>query len=180
MFKRLRRVPTLGSSLVRILLFALEVALTVLVLISCSHLGCAREKAWQVRCIHNLHKICSVVLVYAQDWDEHFPPRQKWMDAAKTHLPPEELSQVFTCPSAYSPFGYAFNSALGSLPWEQISDPTGTVMLFECDAAKPNIHGGLRNLPQIPRHSEGDNYGFTDGHTKWKRRIFANSLRWKP
>jgi hypothetical protein len=179
-FKRLRRVPTLGSLLVRILLLAIEVVLTVLVLIGCLHIGCAREVKWQARCIQNLRKICSAIFVYAQDWDEHLPPEQKWMDAAKMHLSPEELSQVFTCPSAYSPFGYAFNSALGNLPLERLSHPATTVMLFECDATKPNAHGGLKNLPQIPRHLGGDIYGFVDGYARWKRRVFATSLRWKP
>ncbi|MFN3420565.1 MAG: hypothetical protein ACK40X_02410 [Armatimonadota bacterium] len=154
-FKRLCRVPTLGSLLVRISPLAIEV-----VLIGCLHIGCAREIKWQARCEQNLRKICFAFSAYFQDWDEHFLPERKWMDAAKMHLSPEELSQVFTCPSAYSPFGYAFNSTLGSLPLIQLSAPAETVMSFECDAMKPNTHGGLRNLPQIPRRLGGDIYGF--------------------
>jgi len=33
------------------------------------------------------------------------------MEAVKIPLPPQKTKQVFTCPAAYSPFGYAFNSA---------------------------------------------------------------------
>ncbi|MCX7968948.1 MAG: hypothetical protein N3B10_10765 [Armatimonadetes bacterium] len=180
-FKHLRCIQTVGSSLVRILLALAELVLTVFTILSCSHAGCAREVRLKTRCTQNLREIAIAFSAYTQDWDERFPPAGKWMDAAKKYLPPEKANQVFTCPSALSPFGYAFNSALSSLPLTQVTFPAETVMVFECDAKKPNAHGGLKDLPQTPRHlSEGDNYAFVDCHTQWRRRIFATSLRWNP
>ena len=159
-FKRLRRVSTLGSLLVRILLLAVEVGLTVLVLIGCLHVGCAREVKWQARCTQNLREISTAIAAYIQDWNECLPLASNWMEAMKIHLPPQKTNQVFTCPSAYSPFGYAFNSALSGLPLMQVAAPAATVMLFECDAMKSNAHGGRTILPKIPRHLEGDVYAF--------------------
>jgi len=179
-FKRLRRVSTLGSLLVRILLLAVEVGLTVLVLIGCLHVGCAREVKWQARCTQNLREISTAIAAYIQDWNECLPLASNWMEAVKIHLPPQKTNQVFTCPSAYSPFGYAFNFALSGLPLAQVTDLAATVTLFECDSTKPNAHGGMTNLPKIPRHLEGDIYAFVDGHVKWYRRIYVTSLHWKP
>lgn len=179
-FKHLRRLPTVGSLLVQFLLGVVEVVLTVLVLLGFFHVGCAREKAWEVQCRQNLREISMSISAYMQDWDDRLPPASKWMDATKRYLPKEKSNQVFSCPSASSPFGYAFNSALSGLPLTKIPYPTETVTVFESDAKKPNAHGGLTNLPKIPRHLDGDNFAFVDGNTKWVRRVFAPSLRWKP
>mgnify|MGYP001626360378 CR=1 FL=1 len=180
-FKHLRRLPTMGSLLMRVLLVVTELVLTVLVLLGFFHVGCAREKAWEFECRQNLQEISAAILAYVQDWDEHLPPASGWMSAAKPYLPKGEANRVFSCPSANSPFGYAFNDALSGLPVTKVFDPAATVMIFESDATKPNAHGGLTILPKIPRHFiEGDTYAFVDGGTKWIRRVFAASLRWKP
>ncbi len=98
-FKRLHRVPTLGSLLVRILLLAVEVGLTVLVLIGCLHVGCAREVKWQARCTQNLREISTAIAAYIQDWNECLPLASNWMEAVKIHLPPPKNQ-----PSFYLPF----------------------------------------------------------------------------
>lgn len=179
-FKRLCRTPTVGSLAVRSLLVLVETILTVLVLLGFFHVGCDREKVRQAQCTQNLREISTAIWAYIQDRNEFLPPASNWMEAVKTHLPPQKAKQVFTCPSAHSPFGYAFNSALSGLPLAQVTDPAATVMLFECDSTKPNAHGYLTILPKTPHHLEGDIYAFVTGHAKWYRRIFATSLHWKP
>jgi len=66
---------------------------------------------------------------------------------------------------------FAFNHQLSGFGQMQIDDPTNTFVLW--DAAKsytntddnPVLYDRGRSKPA--RHTEGDNYGFADGHVTW-------------
>jgi len=180
-FKRLRKFPSVRNFLARALILATELFLTVLVFLGLTHFQCGREVAWQNRCIQNLRSISLAIAKYAQDWDERLPPAQRWADAInERHLQRDVMSQVFRCPKSSFPFGYAFNAFLDSVPISQVDSLAETVLLFECDSSSPNAFGDQTNLPQRPRHLEGDIYAFVDGHAKWIRRSNVSYLRWKP
>ena len=180
-FKRLRKFPSVRNFLARALILATELFLTVLVYLGLTHFQCSREVAWQNRCAQNLRAISLAIAEYVQDWDERLPPAQRWADAInERHLQRDVMSQVFRCPKSLFPFGYAFNAFLDSVPVSQVDSLAETVLLFECDASSLNTFGDQTNLPQRPRHLDGDIYAFVDGHAKWMRRSNAFNLRWKP
>ncbi len=180
-FKRLRKFPSVGSFLVRVLIAVTELALTVLVFLGLTHFQCSREVTWQKLCTQNLRAISLAIAKYVQDWDEWLPPAQQWGDViSERYLQRDIVLQVFRCPKSSSPFGYAFNISLDSMSISQIGYLSETVLLFECDAFSLNAFGDQTNLPQRPRHLEGDIYAFVDGHAKWIRRSNAFNLRWKP
>jgi hypothetical protein len=180
-FKRLRKFPSVRNFLARALILATELFLTVLVFLGLTHFQCSREVAWQNRCAQNLLAISLAIAKYAQDWDERLPPARQWANViSERYLKREAMPQVFRCPKSPSPFGYAFNISLDTLPISQIDYPSETVLLFECDASSLNTFGDQTNLPQRPRHLDGDIYAFVDGHAKWMRRSNAPKLHWKP
>ncbi len=163
---------------------------TLLVVLVVSHTGCAVLVRKQSLCSSNL-RFLGTALSFSHDWDERFPPAAQWGDAIvgsylpqvlrsqpdQHPLPPE---QIFRCPSARSPFGYAFNAALDKMLFSKIVMPQETVLLFESDALVRNAAGDQTSLPPTPRHSDGDNYGFADGHVRWFLRHRASQLRWNP
>ena len=63
-------------------------------------------------CLSNMKQLGIGVLMYAQNWDEHFPPSNKWGDLAAPHLGSGEHDDLFKCPKATLPFGYGFNRAM--------------------------------------------------------------------
>jgi hypothetical protein len=180
-FKRLCKFPLVVSFWARALILATQLLLTVLVFLGLSHFQCGREVAWQNRCAQNLRAISLAIAKYAQDWDERLPPARRWVDAiSERHLKRDDIPQIFRCPKSSSPFSYAFNISLDRVSILQVGYPSETVLLFECDASSLNAFGDQPDLPQRPRHLEGDIYAFVDGHAKWIRRSNVFNLRWKP
>ena len=119
----------------------------------------AREKARQTSCLSNVKQIGLGVMMYAQDYDESFPPSYQWVTAgsdwplrkwAPTILPYIKNNQIFVCPSdtpsadagndSVGPISYASNAALmpgargpfGVVSLGKVARPSECVML--CDA----------------------------------------------
>jgi len=67
----------------------------------------AREKARQASCASNMKQLGTALLMYAQDWDEKFPPNRIWNSTNGRHytwryaiMPYLKNSQIWICPSA--------------------------------------------------------------------------------
>ncbi len=89
----------------------------------------AREKARQTSCLSNLKQIATATLMYAQDYDETFPPRRAGANcdtsirtgglAAHVLMPYVKNAQIWLCPSNKTPPGFCGNasaSARAALP----------------------------------------------------------------
>lgn len=68
-------------------------------------------------------------------------------------------SQVGTCPAGCQ---YSSNRYVKS--FQDVSDPSGTVLYFESEAGGPGTE-----VDVVKRHLGGSNFAFCDGHAKWSK-----------
>ena len=143
----------------------------------------------RAKCLGNVKVLAVAMLMYADDYDDTFPPAHNWCDqvqpylgrASRDHLPHirRSVAESFVCPKArHLRCGYAYNSALAGMRYEALADPGRAVLIFESDAGW-NAHGGPELLPEQPRH-QSDNYAFADGHARAGSRSEAHELQWQP
>lgn len=157
----------------------------------------AREKARQASCASNLKQLALAHLMYAQDYDEKFI-RNTYGDNATDHVilgnPRTVLNayvknaQLWVCPSrTTTTTGYWDNSFIEGLAVASVTDTTGTVLI--CDGSYwldsywkphsyPTVATGDQNgrLQEItPKHNEGFNFAFCDGHVKWSK---MSAIKW--
>src|SRR5437773_4044937 len=59
----------------------------------------------EVQCRSNMKEIQLAILMYAQDWNDTYPPAHLWADIAIAHFPKDKSAEEFRCPAAPSPFG---------------------------------------------------------------------------
>lgn len=156
----------------------------------------AREKARQTSCLSNEKQLSLAILQYVQDYDETMPMyapgnyAYNWDTACMPYL---KNTQVLNCPSATSSPGYTrYGVNYPHLSWTgggaalgNVSRPSEIAMLFEtqydnggqlklayCPSHYPvpvAADRTLNGLPLVPRHNEGINIGYVDGHCKWMK-----------
>lgn len=170
----------------------------------------AREKARQSSCLSNVKQLVLGVMMYAQDYDETLPgyhfvgsPTEynQWFEVIEPYVKNE---QIFVCPSdsnadmsAGDP-SYGWNYRFISYGTHNPGDPITTLGDFEkpaqtilmADATQYYVRGpGTTNQSYWPepRHNEGSNFGFADGHAKWHKSNFnwytgysGTGLYWRP
>ena len=136
----------------------------------------AREKARQASCQSNLKQIGLAMMMYTQDFDEEFPMTDPWADSLMPYMKNEA---IFHCPSATNDpqRSYGYNAALNLASVATLSSPAETVMNFDSQPG-PNPAGGNEIL--VPRHNEGANICYADGHVKWSKGTITSTLLWNP
>jgi len=140
-------------------------------------------------CLSHVKNISLAIQMYVADNDDRFPPAGDWCGILDEYV---KNRDVFRCPEARGTSGwdYAYNALLSAKSMYDLTDPANTVAIFESDAGR-NAAGGPELLPDEPRHSGGDNYGFADGDAQWIKRKKrpdgswakepeADWVRWKP
>jgi prepilin-type processing-associated H-X9-DG protein len=114
-------------------------------------------------CLSNVKNISLALQMYVADNDDRLPPADGWGDGLYEYVKNRE---VFNCPHAAGPEGsHAYNASLDGVALAALADPGQTIVVFESDSGW-NAVGGPELLPDIPRHSGGDHYGFADGHVE--------------
>jgi prepilin-type processing-associated H-X9-DG protein len=138
----------------------------------------ARQKAAQASCASNLKQLAIGMLMYAQDYDEHFPPAERWSELIYPYVKNE---QVFRCPGDPKlECGYAFNRALSGKRLAEITRPAETPLLFDSKTGKRNAADDGRSWPSPGRHNDGNDCAFADGHVKWFREKPSFALQTAP
>ncbi|MCE5238097.1 DUF1559 domain-containing protein [bacterium] len=153
----------------------------------------AREKARQSSCLSNSKQIGLAMLQYAQDYDEILPRVNIHPNATDYYgwislvQPYAKNAQMFTCPSrpdlkwnqvvtTYSGFGYGYfgpnGGGVAGLALGAISAPASCVMLADSPSNGYYVIDGTldssdNGFPPEPRHNDGANFCFCDGHGKW-------------
>jgi len=159
----------------------------------------AREKARQASCLSNVKQIGLAINMYVQDYDETMPPAVAGTppNIYMTYElldPYIKNTQIWECPSkpdsvVLSALGkrnvsYSFDvgTPMPSGSWRlfgapvagtyscslaQITNPSTTPLM--CDARGSVDAGFTSTIVEDPRHNDGCNYGFADGHAKWDR-----------
>jgi prepilin-type processing-associated H-X9-DG protein len=141
--------------------------LVLLVALLPSHLGFGdrdRQSPHKAVCLSNTKNLALALQMYLADNDGTFPPARRWCDSMKEYVKDWDWLQCRSAPDLEST--YAFNRALGGAHMRDLADPVTTVAIFESDIGW-NAAGDARHLPAAPRHLEGDNYAFADGHAQW-------------
>ena len=152
------------------------------------------RKTPQISCLSNLKQIAMAVLLYAEDYDKCLPYYQHpfgiaWYDDLQPYT---KNTQIFVCPSKkqWNPGHATYKTGYGL---NQTVFPSGTgsptpvacVALAEIDYPSETIGGADRNQGNTlivgvsfsgstawpynvdPRHNDGANFFFMDGHAKW-------------
>ncbi len=115
-------------------------------------------------CRSNLKQLALGMLMYTQDYDEHFPPADRWCSAV---YPYTRNRAIFSCPADDADFSYAFNYKLSRQYREAVGHPAGTIMLHESEIGRgnafdwPDYPGS--SLPIPGRHDGLNNYAWVDG-----------------
>ena len=129
----------------------------------------ARENARRASCQSNLKQQMLGVLMYAQDYDEKYPPASKWVDVLQPYVKSE---QIFRCPSLPASkeggFGYALNQNLSQISERRIQETWRTIAIYETSNPARNWFGP--GTGRAYRHIGGSNIAFADGHIKWFRK----------
>jgi prepilin-type processing-associated H-X9-DG protein len=129
--------------------------------------GQARERAREASCLSNIRQQGVGVLMYAQDYDEKYPPATAWMDVTSTYM---RDATVRSCPSvpgaSTTTFGYAYNSKLSRIEESKIRDPKTTPMIYDSSNLAKNASDAVTSLPSPARHLKNNNMGYADGHAK--------------
>ncbi|MDF2439397.1 MAG: hypothetical protein JWN98_381 [Abditibacteriota bacterium] len=142
----------------------------------------ARENARKSSCLSNLKQMGLGAMMYSQDYDERFMrvytnvapagPR----DWATDTVPYIKSKQIFVCPSqTRGGYGYGYNTWLATSTGRslaEIQEPARTCLYSEIiqavDRSWPyNYYPADRRFEPEPRHLDGLNMVYTDGHAKW-------------
>jgi prepilin-type processing-associated H-X9-DG protein len=133
------------------------------------------ESAKNPSCLSHIRQLDIGILMYSQDYDEALPRKAHWMDDVYPYIKNRE---IYHCPQVAQRdrllFGYAFQMQLSGKNLKNISAPSTTVILYDSSNTEWNASDALSSLPDPPRHSGGNNFGYVDGHAKWAR-LQANS-----
>jgi prepilin-type processing-associated H-X9-DG protein len=115
-------------------------------------------------CSTNLKQLVLAAKMYADDWDGMLPSADSWVSDLRDYL--RGPSEVLRCPERPDlEVGYAMNRALSGYPEALALDPMNTPLFFESDLGGANPAGGVADVAS-PRHGDGNNFGFVDGHAE--------------
>ncbi|MFO7947122.1 MAG: prepilin-type N-terminal cleavage/methylation domain-containing protein [Armatimonadota bacterium] len=173
----------------------------------------AREKARQSSCLSNVKQIVLGAVMYAQDYDETYPGCYHsgsvcrwWFCVLEPYFKNEG---ILKCPSwqkfpSYDDddhttdvdlsYGWNYRWVTFGTSLSAFEKPAETVLV--ADGTRRFLDGthgsegrpGLDNYWPAPRHNDGANFGFADGHAKWAKadknwkaaRWDDDGLLWRP
>lgn len=151
----------------------------------------AREKARQTSCLSNLKQLGLAILSYTQDYDECMPlapdagaqASSWWQNSLVPYIKNE---QIYVCPSDKTlSLGYGYNyrhlrtsgSTGAGISIAKIDRPSERYVMMDGRARcvycvfcwpNPENEGPYGDNWYIrPRHNDGANVNFADGHAKW-------------
>ena len=144
----------------------------------------AREKARQSSCLSNVKQLMLAVQQYAQDYDERMPGHGNSPQWPGQIFPYVKNAHVYACPSADSnpsteaqivtiynySWNYYGNGALNWMKLATIQRPAEALVILDNTVYIANPWRGDTSYITnrgVPRHNEGANIGFVDGHGKW-------------
>jgi prepilin-type processing-associated H-X9-DG protein len=167
----------------------------------------ARRKAWQSTCLSNLRQIATAHQLYMQDWDERFPDWWQpggGSSSSLYHYWPELLQPYGLCreilrdPSFTGPVWAAHGERVADYvlptwgpsgrgtaqqPYFRWPGPALTLAEVTRSAETVKLLDGwtatlFSHVEHAPRHAEGVNVAFVDGHARWISLGALWAVRW--
>ena len=123
------------------------------------HVGCAMEVPRETSCRSNLRQLGTAMQMYLQDYDDTFPPAERWEAVLKLYVGTPRI-----CPAVKRGSGYGMNKALSGRKLDDVETPRKTVVIFETDALGPSFVGSVADVAQ-QRHSGRPSVVFADCST---------------
>ena len=117
-------------------------------------------------CLSNLKQLGLGLLMYSNDENDRFPPRDLWADAI---VPYTKNPDLFYDPALRKeeekgPYAYAFNGALSLA--KTPPKPETVPMVYDSVVPLRNASDLFKSLPYPGRHKGRDNVAYADGHAK--------------
>ena len=186
--------PKKGFTLIELLVVIAIIAILAAILFPV--FARARENARRASCLSNTKQLGLGVLQYTQDYDEKLPSsydlsgdegRNWWGAMIQPYV---KSTQLFYCPSDSThaianadgfsrynvSYGYNYNflNAVatpaysgGGIALAAINEVSQTVLLGDSNNPLPYVIYSQGTYQPSPRHLEGANMCFVDGHSKW-------------
>ena len=118
-------------------------------------------------------------MMYANDFDDHFPNARKWMDLTMPYVKFDAAFHAYDLPDP-SPqaYGIAFRGSLSRGETKRIKEPEMIAMIFDSTLLFRNAASELWSLPKPPRHKGVTNLvAFADGHARGVTQEASQNLR---
>jgi len=125
----------------------------------------ARNTKRQQMCVSNLKSIAMATSQYVRDYDEVYPPANRWSQALLRY---SKNDTIFHCPSVEH-FGYSMNMHLDALSVARVDDPAKTPVIFDSFILKKFQYDSGTSWAKDARHPLGNAVAFADGHVKLHR-----------
>ena len=123
------------------------------------HVGCAMKVSRETSCRSNLKQLGTAMEMYLQDYDNTFPPANRWESALRPYIGTPRI-----CPAVKQGSGYGMNKALSGRKLDEVDAPSKTVAIFETDAPGPSFFGDATDVA-TQRHGGRPSVVFADGST---------------
>ena len=148
-------------------------------LLMASMMGPLRLVGVSQSCAANLKNVTRGFQMYADDFDDVYPPGKQWTSAVSPYLDkPDRLH----CPAVWKVgevgYGYAMNSGLENKPRSKVADARLTALVFDSADMGANAHDPVMSLPKPGRHRgrpqkqgpfrAGNNIGYMDGSVRMR------------
>lgn len=117
-------------------------------------------------CMSNLKQLALTNIMYAADYDDHFPDRDRWVDVV---WPYAKNPRIFRCPEIAPQgegvrYGYAFNA---DLSWKAIPVAADVApLVYDSINEARNASDPFTSLPKPGRHNGRDTVAYADAHAK--------------
>ena len=117
-------------------------------------------------CLSNLKELGLGLLMYSNDENDRFPPRDLWADAIVPYTKNPDLlfDPALRNGDDKGPYAYAFNGALSSS--KPPKAPEAVPMVYDSVVPVRNASDLFKSLPYPGRHEGKDNVAYADGHAK--------------
>ena len=137
----------------------------------------ARGTAQATMSMSNLKQLSMAAQVYAAERDCALPSPTGWPQELRKFYGSDQVLKDPACRDGGR--AYAMNAALGGMRLDSIANLGRTVLFFDCAPGSPP-GGGPELLPPAPRHPEGHNIVFCDGHVEAVSVQELDTLIWDP
>ncbi|GIV19703.1 MAG: hypothetical protein KatS3mg023_1454 [Armatimonadota bacterium] len=119
--------------------------------------GRSSEAANRTVCRANLRHLVQALRLYAQDYDDHYPTRTRWVRLVSAYT---DNLNVFFCPSDNRPRPRRERAEMAVSYW--YSRPSSD------DETSTPVFGDVMYSNWVGNHEDGGNVAYLDGHVSWR------------